>query len=124
MGPSVIDIRVSIVTQVRKQCYVKLRPIADRFSNENAKAWLAPTDIFLDSSEIALVNEFCQRIKLDFGQLDLCRDNISNRLYIVDANNTPFGPANGMAKDDSIAAITELAVDFVSEFGLNAVGLN
>jgi hypothetical protein len=29
-----------------------------------------------------------------------------------------------MAKDDSIAAIRELAIDFVSEFGLNAEGLN
>lgn len=119
-GPSAVDVRVSIVRTVRERCYVKLRPIEDRYSNVNSTAWLAPTRTLLTDEEIERINAFCRSIELDFGQLDLCRDNGSGLLYIVDANNTPFGPANGMSEWDGRAAVRALAEDFASEFGVPA----
>jgi hypothetical protein len=32
---------------------------------------------------------FCQKLGLDYGELDVLRDRIDRQLYIVDANNTP-----------------------------------
>jgi hypothetical protein len=29
---------------------------------------------------------------LDYGELDAVRDAASGRLYVLDVNNTPFGP--------------------------------
>jgi hypothetical protein len=33
---------------------------------------------------------------LDFGELDILRDNDDGRIYIVDVNNTPSGPRRGV----------------------------
>lgn len=117
-GPSVVDIRVSVVRTVQDHSYVKLRPVLDRYSNVNSAAWFAPTSVLLTPDEIAHIDVFCASIGLDFGQLDLCRDNTSGRVYVVDANNTPFGPANGMSPADAAAAVTALGADFAREFGL------
>ena len=116
LGPSVMDIRVSIVKTVQDHCYIKFRPIGDRYSNENSVSWLAPTSVFLSNDEQKLINEFCVAIRLDFGQLDVCRDRVSDKIYIVDANNTPYGPPNGMNEEDKLEALRLLAADFVNEF--------
>ncbi len=121
-GPSVIDVRVSIVRTVQARCYVKLRPVGDRYSNVNSTAWFAPTATLLTPEEVDRVNAFARAIELDFGQLDMCRDNTTGRIYVVDANNTPFGPANGMSDADKAAALGQLGEDFVREFGLYPAG--
>lgn len=117
-GPSVVDVRVSIARTVQAHCYVKLRPVGDRYSNVNSAAWFAPTATLLTPEEIDRVNAFARAVELDFGQLDMCRDNATGRIYVVDANNTPFGPANGMSDADKQAALGQLGEDFVREFGL------
>ena len=45
-------------------------------------------DVFSDD-EIHKIISFCKRLGLDYGELDVLRDKNDNRLYIIDANNTP-----------------------------------
>jgi hypothetical protein len=45
-------------------------------------------DIFAEE-EIRGIISFCQTIGLDYGELDVLRDQTDKRIYIVDANNTP-----------------------------------
>lgn len=45
-------------------------------------------DVFAEE-EIHKIISFCQRIGLDYGELDVLRDQTDQRIYIVDANNTP-----------------------------------
>jgi hypothetical protein len=117
-GPSVVDIRVSIVNHIQESCYLKMRPLNLRYSNNNSASWFLPTNVCLTPQEIFQVEEFCRKIELDFGQLDICRDNGSGRIYIVDANNTPWGPPNGMSEFDSGEAIAALGKDFMRVYGL------
>ena len=82
----------------------------------NSAAWFAPSRVLFTSQEIEDLNAFAESIELDFGQLDVCRDNRSGRIYVVDPNNTPFGPANGMSPWDKEAALRALATDFAEEY--------
>lgn len=53
---------------------------------------IAETDELLREDERAKVLTFCRQIGLDYGELDVLRDNNDGKLYIVDVNNTPAGP--------------------------------
>jgi hypothetical protein len=46
-------------------------------------------DTVFSSQEQERIAAFCQAMGLDFGALDIIRDNADGRIYIVDANNTP-----------------------------------
>jgi hypothetical protein len=118
-GPSAVDVRVSIIKSVQESCYLKMRPLENRFKDVSASFFL-PTNVCLTSREIYLINKFCQLIDLDFGQLDICRDNGTGRIYVVDANNTPFGPPKGMSEFDSGQALATLGKDFMRAYGLSS----
>ncbi|MDJ0728265.1 MAG: hypothetical protein QNJ38_24495 [Prochloraceae cyanobacterium] len=49
---------------------------------------IKPREIFT-SEEISNILQFCQKIGLDCGELDILRDKQDRRIYIIDANNTP-----------------------------------
>ena len=55
---------------------------------------------------------FCRRMGLDYGELDMLRDREDGRLYIVDVNNTPFGPPHGLPKAHAADAVRTLAENF------------
>ena len=50
---------------------------------------VAETKEIFDEDEIRKILSFCQKLGLDYGELDILRDKIDKRIYIVDANNTP-----------------------------------
>lgn len=49
------------------------------------------------ADEIARILTFCDRLGLDFGELDILPDRAKGRLYILDANKTPTTMVNGEA---------------------------
>ena len=63
-----------------------------RFTNEFGTGVIHRTSDVLSAIELDLVLQFCRAIGLDYGELDIVRDQEDGRIYIVDANNTPFGP--------------------------------
>ena len=50
---------------------------------------LAETEEIFSQDEINKIIDFCQNLGLDYGELDILRDKQDQRIYIVDANNTP-----------------------------------
>lgn len=114
-GPSVLSVRVTITRTVSECCYLKTSKLEDRFDNLTG-SWLAPTEILFDRSEVQLIESFCQAMLLDFGQVDVVRDNASGRIYVVDANNTPYGPSDTMSESHVERALSTLAGDFVGAF--------
>jgi len=80
--------------------YLWYRPVEQRFgSGSQNRRWrvggrphfLDPHDAF-STDELTNIMAFTRHIGLDFGALDILRDNGDGRIYIVDANNTPVGP--------------------------------
>lgn len=71
---------------------IKRRPVAQRFDRTAGTARLvSATDVF-DAEETRLLLEFCDRIGLEFGDLDVLRDRSDGRIHVIDANPTPGGP--------------------------------
>lgn len=104
-----IDYRVPIYGQEIPLVYKKYRPPRTRFMDVSHAEIMAVQDIF-SRQEIDLILEFCRLLRLDFGELDVLRDNDDQRIYIVDANNTPFHAS--IAEDTRKEALAILAPAF------------
>lgn len=115
-GDEVVDIRVPIVGHVIPLIYWKYRDAKFRFSNWNDRAIIDSPDSAFSESELELIRAFSDKLGLDFGELDVLRDNDDGRIYIVDVNNTPCGPPNHLAKADSKHAVNILSNCFYDEF--------
>jgi len=117
IGSAVVeDLRVPVFMHRIPFVYLKYRSRAMRFSNDNASAHIGNADEYVNADEQALIFEFCRRIGLEYGELDVLRDRDDRRLYIVDVNPTPFGPPNHMTRRDRRTAITRLARAFEDTF--------
>ena len=89
----VIDLRTQVVGGRPVAVYPKRRPKADRFNSISnvAVSLVEPAAVFSDE-ECAAIGRFCGEIGLDWGTLDVLRDRVDGRIYVVDANKTDVGP--------------------------------
>jgi len=71
----------------------------------NLISFIVPVSHVLTSEEAFLCREFFRQIGLDYGEIDVLRDGIGGKIYIVDANNTPAGPTKSLPKDQRRRAI-------------------
>ena len=111
-----IDYRVPVFRGAVPLVYVKRRPLSDRFGNENTSVELCKPPNLFSATEMAQIAEFALIIGMDFGELDVLRDMTTGQLSVVDANNTPYGPPNGLPLPDAAEAIKRLTIAFESAF--------
>ena len=71
---------------------IKRRPVEQRFDRTAGYAELTSATEVFDAQEIDLLLEFCRRMGLEFGDLDVLRDRSDQRIHVIDANPTPGGP--------------------------------
>ncbi len=86
------DMRLPIFGDIIPFCLLKRMPIADRFTNDSGTGIICAVEDLLTKEEIATILRFCREMGLDYGELDVLRNNEDGKIYIVDVNNTPFGP--------------------------------
>ena len=68
--------------------YHKHKPLDDRFGTHYLSVnVLDPVDVF-SPEESELIKNFCDRMQLDFGAIDIMRDKHDGKIYIVDVNKT------------------------------------
>lgn len=108
----VMDIRIPIVNKALDFVYIKLRSIDERFKNTTVDTKTKNILEILNQEEIERINEYCSLLKLEYGELDVLRDNKDNKIYVVDVNNTPQGPPANTSKNDSAFALQKLASAF------------
>ena len=113
---SVEDIRVPVFGDRIPFCYLKRRSITTRFGNENRSASLSEVETVLSGNEVEKILQLCEAMGLDYGELDVLRDRDDGRLYVVDVNNTPWGPPNHLDSNSVPVAIRRLSDCFVSAF--------
>jgi len=109
---AVEDIRVPVVNGCLDFVYLKRRYISERFLNTTFDTDVIPVNQALSSTEVRKLNEFCERSGLDYGELDVLRDNSDGRIYVVDVNNTPQGPPANTPKAQGKLAIRRIAEAF------------
>jgi hypothetical protein len=110
------DIRTPVINGKIPFVYVKYRPKHTRFSNTNSHTILTKKEAYLSAQEEEKINLFCNEMGLDYGELDILRNRDDNRIYIVDINNTPWGPPNHLSKKDARIAVKKLSQTLKNEF--------
>ncbi len=106
----IVVLRTPIVGADIPLVYRKYRTLEHQLSNEKFRVTMHATDEVYSEEERAQILAFCAAFNLDLGEIDVLRDLHDGRIYIVDANNTPWGPPRGMPEADERRAI-ELQVD-------------
>ena len=91
VGGEAVDIRVIIFKERIPFVVLRYKNLDDRFNLTTHIAIKDPEEI-LSADEIEKIHAFCRRMGMDYGELDILRDNQDGRIYIVDANKTPSGP--------------------------------
>jgi len=92
INSELVEIRLPIIGNRIPFVYLKHRPIKDRFGSQNNWVKILKTQSVITPHEYKKILEFCDSLGLDCGEIDILRDKNTNRIYIVDANNTPAGP--------------------------------
>lgn len=87
-----VNYRVPVIAGTLPLCYVLDRvPIVEHLKTEATACRLVETDALFSADEQGKILAFCDALGLDFGELDVLRDDADGRLYIIDANKTPAG---------------------------------
>jgi hypothetical protein len=84
--------------------YIKERPQLARFANSNSSCELSTASDHFSPEELAKVSQFCQKMGLDWGGLDILRDTETDQIYIVDVNKTDMGPPLALSMKDKLAS--------------------
>ena len=110
------DLRTPCVGGTPIVVWLKEKPGAERFSIHNHRARLRdPADIF-SLEEMSLIGRFNARMGLDWGGLDILRDQ-DGRIYIVDVNKTDLGPVIALSWSDKIRSMNRLSTALKQRLG-------
>ena len=115
-GGLIEDLRCSICGGKPAVVFRKRREIARRFLNENAEVILDTPQNAYSSEEIDLISRFADEMGLEWGGVDVLRDNASGKIYIVDANKTDMGPPIALNLGDKLKSTRRMAKAFVAAF--------
>ncbi len=92
------DLRLPVSGEIFPYCMRKRVPLKDRFTLASGTGTIYPAGEVFTAEEIAKLSQFCQTVGLDYGEMDVLRDSKDGRIYIVDVNNTPYGPSSRWAR--------------------------
>ncbi|QHT69441.1 hypothetical protein GXP67_23760 [Rhodocytophaga rosea] len=87
----VADYRIPIFGSIIPFLVIRYKQPDTRFTKVVRVSVVDPTDL-LSKEELENIRLFCQKIGLQYGELDMIRNKEDGRLYILDANNTPWSP--------------------------------
>lgn len=90
-----VDLRVPIFDRQIPFVRVKFRPVEKRFDHAGQSQVadsVQPPGHVLSSRERQRILEMCERMGLEYGELDVVRDRDTERIFVVDVNDTPTGP--------------------------------
>lgn len=114
---TVQDIRVPVFRNRIPFVYLKYRPSEekDRFRKILHAAVVPVTEVF-SGEELSKINTFVERFGLEYGELDILRDNDDGRPYIIDVNNTPFWTPGHLPPEQGWQALKSMGSSFEEVF--------
>jgi hypothetical protein len=115
-GGLVEDLRCCLVGGRPTVVFRKRRPLERRFLNENVEVLLDEPANCYTADEIAVIERFAAELGLDWGGVDILRDRMSGRIYIVDANKTDMGPPVALKLAAKLRATRRMARAFAGAF--------
>lgn len=112
----VLDMRIPVINYKIPLLYLKYRKVTERFVNSTTRTYLVEIDEQLTRKEQEQVIDFARKMNLEYGEFDILRDLDDKKIYIVDVNNTPFGPPSNISDTEGKKAIKILALAFRDAF--------
>lgn len=107
---TVLDHRCPTVFGDIPLVYLKERPVEERFANLNSRCRLSTPEAHFSETELSHISQFCQKMKLDWGGLDILRDTKDGKIYIVDVNKTDMGPPLALPLKDKLESTRLLGI--------------
>ncbi len=111
----ILQLRAVIIGSQIVFTYAKWRPYPQWFKGTELTEPL-PTEDNLSTDEVATLLRFAAAIGLEYGELDILRDQ-DGRIYAIDANRTPVRP-KGLPLDAEDAAFEPQARALAQSLGL------
>lgn len=106
-----LEYRLPIMGGVTSFVFLKYRSAENRFGIINIQTKMEKVETAFSPLELEKITLMMEKMGLDCGELDILRDR-DGRIYVVDVNNTPNGPPNGLTEAESKTAMTLLAKKF------------
>ena len=110
------DIRVPVFKDSIPFVYFKFKKYEDRFTNKIDHVEVHNTSEVLTNEEVNSIISFAGKIKLDYGELDILRDNKDGKIYIIDVNKTPWGPPATISKEKHKEVLKTMCDVFLEKF--------
>jgi hypothetical protein len=66
---------------------------------------IVPATEHLSEQECENIIMYCQKIGLEYGEIDILRSDDDGKIYIIDVNNTPWWPPNKLGDIDRNIAL-------------------
>jgi hypothetical protein len=108
----VMDLRIPVLRGKIPFIYLKYKKLVDRFTNDLYKSEIASVNEYLTMDEVKNISEFCLRLGLDYGELDVLRNKDDRKIYIVDVNYTPWGPPAKLTEVEDRMAVKRMSEAF------------
>jgi hypothetical protein len=86
-----IDYRTPCIDGEIPMVLVRFKPLDNHIMATVKYKMLPPSEVYT-IEEISMIRDFCRKVKLEYGELDIIRDPEDKRIYIIDANTTPHKP--------------------------------
>jgi hypothetical protein len=108
------DLRAPIIGNEIPLVYFKIKTTELRFTNEIDRVEVHQTNTVFNNAEVKQILDFSKAMGLDYGELDILRDNEDKNIYIVDVNKTPWGPPNTIAEEKANYVIEKMSDSFLN----------
>lgn len=107
------DLRTPCVDGAPVLVWIKAKPASASFAIHNSRAALVAPEEAFSAVELEAIGRFNARMGLDWGGLDILRDRIDGRIYVVDVNKTDLGPVIALSWRDKVVSMSRLAAALV-----------
>ena len=110
-----VDYRICVMKSDIVIAYKKFKTEELRFTNDTCQATIIDTALIPENVQKNII-EFTQKMKADFCEIDVLKDNFSGSWYVIDLNKTPYGPPASLSKKDKKKAVEILSNGFSKNF--------
>jgi len=111
------DLRTTVVAGKVLAVWRKRRALHERFANVGLPAHALHPESVLTASEREQAAALACNMGLDMCEMDIIRDRVDGRIYVIDVNQTPYSPpgtAHGLA---GLRVMHRVAAEFEREWG-------
>jgi hypothetical protein len=116
------ELRIPIFKNIIPFTFFKTRNKGLRFTSKNRSMEIVPATAHLSEEECQDIINYCRKIGLEYGEIDILRSDEDGKIYIIDVNNTPWWPPNKLSDIDRNIALNMMWNSLIQGFFPEKIG--